>query len=420
MLPRWAVAVLVYAILIVGAVSLAAHPYARGSADWGVLVNGDYRLLYFSPRDLTMALTSDNGTLLYANGEWLEVNMSSTAACSYSGEVALAGSLGGRPALAIVSGGRALYYVINVSGELTALSCSGRAIAAGGIVNSTPVPPYNVIAVTLSDGRLAAYEANFTTYFYPQSASALGDGDVAMTFGNDYAVVIGPRDPRALEYPFNVTLDYITGYEGEPLAGGIITYRSEEYAALILNGTAYLYDVDASAAAIAATLNGLAVYLRPPAGWASVMYTSGFKPGAVTTAVMDYPFTLTGISAYMHGVEFVGRLLSPAEGYVGIYVNGTAEGYLEANGSVIGWVASSRPAVTVPQLVTSIAVSPSVYPLQTTEVGHYEAAGRALSAPGISFSVVKLDYDIYYDAVGYSVVAIIIGTLMLAFASDRH
>lgn len=419
MIPRWAVAVLVYSILIAGAIFAAAYPYVSASTDWGVLLEGR-RLIYFSPSSGWVVADGNGTAVAYFNGRWLSLNVTATAACQLGDQLIVVGSSHDRPSLVDLSGSGATYYSVDDYGYLTAVSCQNGVVAAAGVLNTTPFPPYRLLAVSLRNGSLRAYATNFTTLVPPYSAAPLSGG-VAVAFSDSYLVYVNPSGAQAYYYGSNVTIDYVGSYDGAPLLAGSEMVNDLQEAMISLNGTAYVYSDEAYVFAAARTLNGLALYLRPPSGWASVLYTYGGLPEAETTAALDYPFSLTAAYPFLHGIVYLGQLfVGSGSDYIAVYINGTVQGYLEANGSVIGWATSSRPAVVTPSLLERSHLSPlGSYRLSLQGLNVSASRGEPAPTGPLRLEPIRLDHGFYNNAVGYSVDAIIVGTVILAFTERR-
>ncbi len=405
----WVGASLVYLTLIASALALALSPYP-GRAVWGIEASTNLTLVWFDPANTSeVVFALQNGTIVQFGRKAYWIPVSVRAACSLGRSVVLAGSYRGSPTLVFADPHGAEAEVLNASGTLTAVSCSPQ-VAAAGAVTGLISPPYRPLILS---GELA-FELNETVMFEPVWAYG-ADNTTFAAFGSNYYVEINSTGAYIVYAP-----DYVDFYVAtRRLVAGEMVLNSSQlpFVSLTSGDQTYVLSSNGYVQVVQPDLNSLSLYVRPLSGWALLVYLTASGPGASTTAVLDYPFSLSAAFPYEGGVEIVGAFY-PTHGsaQIGLYINGTATGYLMSGGSVIGWTSSSRPASLTPSaIVERRPFQLSGLRVAASEVSAATASLSAKPVQPINVRTVSLGSGVYDRSLSYSVDAVIIATAIVAF-----
>ena len=407
---RWSLgAAIVYAALISSALAFALYPQPRTPL-WGVVAQTDMPLLWFNPRSPRVAVfASSNGTVVQFGdvAYWLPLNVRS--ACGLGDTVFLAGSINGSPALVRVTPGNASAIVIGVDGYLTSVSCVNGLSAAGAAAGFIS-PPYRPILV-VND---TVIELNDTVPFEPVSVYGAGNASY-VSFGANYYLVLNGSGAIMLYAPSYVSIYYATP---GLIAGELMVNASEwPFLALLTSHMTYLMSANGYVDVVQPNLNGWALYLRPVAGWALLVYMTRSGSSTATSAVLDYTFSLTSAYPYMGGVEVMGvYYMGSGEEQVGLYMNGTADGYLSEDGHVIGWASSHRPSTIAPL----IEEERTPFSLTSVKAPYIEPPVKKVSfqlrpVSPVSITPVVLNSKNYNGALALSIDASLFATIVVIF-----
>ncbi|MGC9072031.1 MAG: hypothetical protein ACP5HK_04980 [Acidilobus sp.] len=406
----WLGAAIVYIAFMSSALALAVAPYVHSPAR-GLLANTSLQLVWFDPDNVSVdAFVGPNGTLVQfaKSAYWLPVR--ARAACGLGDEIAIAGQYSGMPALVLASPRSDVATVVDVNGTLTTVACR-PALAAAGVAQGFLSSPYRPIVLTAEQ----ALVLNATVLLEPSWAYGSG-GSYYVAFGTNYYLVVNSSGAYVAEAPDSVEI-YVV--EGGILAG---QYTSNQSAWPFLTVTdddlTYLFMTTGYVQLASRSLDGWDLYIRPPSGWATLLYVTSTGPSAVTSAVFDLPFSLGQAYPYEGGVEVLGTLY-PSSGVreqVGVYINGTSQGYLEEDGQVVGWTAMSRPAALLP---SSLAERPPYSLTYVTAASERlrvnELILRPEPTPPVHVAKLDLQENLYDRALSYSIMAAIVATAVVAF-----
>ena len=405
----WLGAAIVYVALVSSALAFALHPQPATPL-WGVVAQTNMPLVWFNParpEDAVFAL--NNGTVVQFGDAayWLPVHARS--ACGLNDTVVLVGSINGSPAIVWVSPDNASALVIGVNGYLTSVSCE-HGLSAAGVAAGFISPPYRPVVVING----AAVELNGTVPFEPVSVYSAGNASY-VSFGANYYLVINGTGAFMFYAP-----SYVSVYYSEPgIIAGELTVNASElpFVTLLSSHRTFVMSADGYVDVVQPDLNGWALYLRPIAGWALLVYMTGSGSVTATSAVLDYTFSLTSAYPYMGGVEVTGVYYSASgEQQIGLYMNGTAEGYLDEGNQVIGWASSHRPSTIAPSVDeerTPFALTPVKAPY--TEVPVRRAGLQLRPVTPVRMTPVVLNYTNYNGAVALSIDASLLATAVIIF-----
>ena len=405
----WLGAAIVYVVLVSSALAFALYPQPRAPL-WGFVAHTNMPLVWFNPvRWEDAVFASSNGTIVqFGNvAYWLPVNVRS--ACGLGGTVVLAGSINGSPAIVRVSPGHASALVIGVEGYLTSVSCWGG-VSAAGVVAGFISPPYRPIVV-VNDTAIAL---NYTVPFEPVSVYGTENASY-VSFGANYYLVLNGSGAFMFYAP-----SYVSVYYSEPdlIAGELMVNASEwPFVTLLASQRTYVMSANGYVDVVQPDLNGWALYLRPVAGWALLVYMTGSGSSAATSAVLDYTFSLTSAYPYRGGVEVTGVYYNlSGDEQVGLYMNGTAQGYLDEGGQVIGWASSHRPSTIAPSIDverTPFSLTPVKEPYTGVPVRKVSLQLRP-SSP-IRMTPVVLNFTNEDGAIALSVDSSLLATVIVVF-----
>jgi len=413
----WMTATLVYIILMSSAAAMALAPYPSPPA-WGVASNTSLTLVWFNPLNLSEVIfTSQNGTALVQLGDrayWVPVTLRS--ACSEGNEVFIAGSYEGQPALAVVTSRGAEALVAGVNGALTTISCEGDQVVGAGVEESFLSPPYRPLLMAYSPSSPSALVADTVIYDYPLSAYCY-DGGCYVTDGSSYVILFNSSEAYRLKAP-----DYVSVYfVGQGVMAGQYALNQSymPFVYVMKENVTYALSTSGYVQAVTKRLNTWDLFVRPPSGWSYQAFLTGSGAMDGVTVAFDYPYSLNYLYPFEGGFEITGTLYLPGgvQEQVGVFVNGTAEGYLSSSGQVLGWTSSSRPALTLPKLLRLPPVTVNVTSVGLEELNVSLVNVSVQRAQPLRLSRLSLQRNAYDDLVSYILDAALLATAISAFVA---
>ncbi|MFP3285680.1 MAG: hypothetical protein RXP86_00230 [Acidilobus sp.] len=413
----WVAATLVYVILMSSAAAMALAPYPSPPA-WGVTSNISLTLAWFNPLNLSEVIfTSQNGTALVQLGDRAyRVPVTFYSACSEGNEVFMAGSYEDRPALVVVTPEVAAASVADVNGALTTISCERGHVVGAGVEESFLSPPYRPLLIAYSPSSPSALAADTVIYNYPLSAYCY-DGGCYVTDGSSYVILFNSSGAYRLEAP-----DYVSVYfVGQGVMAGqyVLNQSYMPFVYIMEENVTYALSTSGYVQAAARRLNTWDIFVRPPSGWSyqAFLTDSGDMDGI--TVALDYPYSLNYLYPFEGGFETTGTLYLPGgvQEQVGVFVNGTAEGYLSSSGQVLGWTSSSRPALTLPKLLRLPPVTVNVTSVGLEELNVSLVNVSVKRAQPLMLSRLSLQRNTYDDLVSYILDAALLATAISAFVA---
>ena len=413
----WVAATLVYVILMSSAAAMALAPYPSPPA-WGVTSNISLTLAWFNPLNLSEVIfTSQNGTALVQLGDrayWVPVTFYS--ACSEGNEVFMAGSYEDRPALVVVTPEVAAASVADVNGVLTTISCERGHVVGAGVEESFLSPPYRPLLIAYSPSSPSALAADTVIYNYPLSAYCY-DGGCYVSDGSSYVMLFNSSGAYRLEAP-----DYVSVYfVGQGVMAGQYALNQSymPFVYIMEENVTYALSTSGYVQAAARRLNTWDIFVRPPSGWSYQSFLTGSGAMNGITVALDYPYSLNYLYPFEGGFETTGTLYLPGgvQEQVGVFVNGTAEGYLSSSGQVLGWTSSSRPALTLPKLLRLPPVTVNVTSVGAEELNVSLVNVSVKRAQPLMLSRLGLQRNAYDDLVSYLLDAALLATAISAFVA---